>query len=200
MFYVYGYYEKGVVDPFYIGKGQDNRAYEHLEFAKRGCTTPFYKKLSALSYKADVVILEDNLTENEALSLEIQYIAYFGRQDLGTGCLLNLTDGGEGPTGYRHTAATKALLSRQRIGKSHHSTEWKEELSKRMKGNTFALGLAAPNRRPITAFWGSMVYKEYDHIHQVKEDGYSVMAVWKVLDGQRPSAYGLQWQYQKSKE
>ena len=40
-------------------------------------------------------------SEADALALEIQLIALWGRHDNGTGVLANLSDGGEGPAGYK---------------------------------------------------------------------------------------------------
>jgi hypothetical protein len=44
--------------------------------------------------------LKKNLTEEEAFKHEIYMIAILGRRDLRTGILLNLTDGGEGTSGW----------------------------------------------------------------------------------------------------
>lgn len=66
----------------------------------------------------DRILLQEYPSESAANEAEIFLILYYGRKDLGTGCLRNRTDGGEGARGrkgVRHTQAFKdAVAERNR--------------------------------------------------------------------------------------
>lgn len=91
MFYTYAYLREDKT-PYYIGKGRGNRLYDHRG---KNCIPP--------KDKSKIIKLKQNLTEEEAFKHEIYMIAVFGRKDLGTGILRNLSDGGDGgASGYKH--------------------------------------------------------------------------------------------------
>lgn len=78
---------------FYIGIGKTknySRAYDKYHRSKWWKNT--FKKYP----EYEVQILTKNLSREEACELEIILIKYYGRKDLETGTLVNLTDGGEG--------------------------------------------------------------------------------------------------------
>jgi hypothetical protein len=58
----------------------------------------------------------EGLSDREACDLEKELIALHGRIDLKTGCLFNLTDGGEGTAGRVLSMETKAKMSASRKG------------------------------------------------------------------------------------
>lgn len=81
IYYVYEYLREDLT-PYYVGKGKNGRW--------RG------KHCVAVPPKDRVRFVATNLSEQEAFDLEKELIAKYGRKDLGTGPLRNLTDGGEG--------------------------------------------------------------------------------------------------------
>jgi hypothetical protein len=52
------------------------------------------------------IIVQEWPNEKSALAAEVFLISYYGRLDLKTGCLANLTDGGEGTSGHKQSAET----------------------------------------------------------------------------------------------
>ena len=102
IFYTYAYLREDGT-PYYIGKGKGKRAYE--------------KKHNAyVPSKNRILFLKKNLTEDEAFKHEIYMIFLFGRKDLGTGILYNLTNGGDGPSGYIHSEESKKQMGDSRRG------------------------------------------------------------------------------------
>ena len=88
--------------PYYIGKGTNNRAFDRR---RKYCPT-----------LDRILILKKNLTEKEAFKHEVYMISVFGRKDTGTGILRNMTDGGEGVSGYSHTDIAKANIGKAQVG------------------------------------------------------------------------------------
>ena len=128
MYYVYSYLREDL-SPYYIGKGTRGRAYASANH-----------RIKAPKEKERIHILKDNLTEEEAYDLEKLYIKMFGRVDLGTGILRNLSDGGEGPTGYKTTPEQRKKIALSRMGEKHPlygvspSEETREKQRQALKG------------------------------------------------------------------
>ena len=89
--------------PYYAGKGKDDRAY----YAHGRITKPPKDR--------GRILIQEHESEQDALEAEKFLIAYYGRIDLGTGCLRNLTDGGENPP---KTCGPRSSATRQKIQKS----------------------------------------------------------------------------------
>lgn len=121
IYYVYAYLRKKDGSPYYIGKGKDNRA-----FSKK-------HRVPVPKDNSRIVFLEKNLSEIGSLSLERRMIKWYGRKDLGTGILLNLTDGGETNYGYKPSEETKLKIGLANKGKKRTAEE-KYANSQRQKG------------------------------------------------------------------
>jgi hypothetical protein len=127
MFYVYQYIRTDGT-PYYIGKGKGNRAWvrNKNERIKRPPTDD------------RIILIKDNLTENEAHSLEVELIFEYGRKDLGTGVLHNLTSGGEGGSGRKNSPEHIAAMAKANIGNTYNlgKKRPKEVIEKISKANT----------------------------------------------------------------
>ena len=118
IYYTYAYLRKDGT-PYYIGKGKGSRCYKR---GRRGCNPPLDK--------SRIIFLKQNLTQEEAFRHEIYMIAIFGRIDKGTGILRNLTNGGEGSSGYVHTNESK-----EKIGEASRGLKRNEETKRRISAS-----------------------------------------------------------------
>ena len=82
--------------PYYAGKGMGIRAYRSHRMGK--------------APSRDRILVQDFASEQDALVAEMFLIAAYGREDQGTGCLLNLTDGGENPPSFKGKTRSEQWL------------------------------------------------------------------------------------------
>ena len=133
-FYVYAYLREDGT-PYYIGKGRRYRI-----------DKPHRHNNAALPPKERRIKLLENLTEERAHHWERECIRYWGRKIDNTGILNNLTEGGEGVVGFRHSDETKRKLrdkatkeweERRSKGQTKMSEESRKKLSESRKGIVF---------------------------------------------------------------
>jgi hypothetical protein len=126
MAYVYIYLDprKTPAEPIYVGKGIGKRASFHKTRAKNPILKRKIDKINELGLEPIVEIYQDKLSDQEALNLEIELISKFGRIDLKTGTLCNLTEGGEGSSGRIASEETRRLWSEQRKGKKQTPAQY----------------------------------------------------------------------------
>jgi hypothetical protein len=136
-YYTYAYLREDKT-PYYIGKGRGDRAYRKNH---RSCSTP--------TEPSRILILKKNLSEFDAYKHEIYMIAVFGRKDLDTGILRNLSDGGEGSASYgfkgkSHTPQACRKMSKAQRGSNHpmygktHTETTKVKMSKTRIGKPWS--------------------------------------------------------------
>lgn len=120
-YYVYSHIRLDTGDIFYIGKGCNNRAWHKYN---RG------NHWDNIVNKAGYVVkmVKDNMTEGDSIELEIELISRYGRKDLGLGCLINLTNGGDGLSGHARSLDTKRKMSIAQKGipktEKHKANMW----------------------------------------------------------------------------
>ena len=114
-YYTYAYLREDKT-PYYVGKGKKNRINDyHTKFVK---VPPEERRL----------FLKQNLTEEEAFKHEVYMINVLGRKDLGTGILINRTDGGDGGLGIIKSEEDKKRMSKLMKGKAK-SAEHKRKIA-----------------------------------------------------------------------
>ena len=124
LYYVYVYkYPNGT--PFYIGKGKNKRMLVHLNEAMKESTSDknhpkisTIRKIIAGGEQPIIELVDSNLEESDAFDLEELLISEIGRRDLRTGPLTNMSNGGEGGSGYVHTDESKKKISEKLSGMS----------------------------------------------------------------------------------
>lgn len=144
IFYVYGLYEEGSNVPFYIGKGHGTRKDVHIREAQAQADIPGNQriikvnKILKLLSEGKVIesrIIEEGLSEKTAFERERELIIEYGRVDLGTGPLTNMSDGGEGNKGAKWKKSSRDKI-KGRVANNRgipHKEETKRKIGKKAK-------------------------------------------------------------------
>jgi hypothetical protein len=146
MFEVYAYLDPSVVvvlsaidvtftlQPFYIGKGniKNKRKLVHLKKQTNKLMTSKLNKIYAKGVHPQIISIKQFDNEEDALQYEILLIKAIGRVITKSGPLVNITEGGEGTSGYRLTEG-----ERRKRGLRHR--EWWSRVSQEEKQRIFKL-------------------------------------------------------------
>jgi hypothetical protein len=103
-YYIYLHLRADSGSPFYIGKGKNKRSTSR-------CSRSLYWKNIVNKYGYDVIIIESNLSNAEAILKEKYWIKRIGRKDMNNGPLVNFTDGGEGTVGKTVSIKTREAVA-----------------------------------------------------------------------------------------
>ena len=181
-FYIYAYIRLDRNNYFYIGKGTGNRCYEH----HTGRNKHFKNIINSIDYKIE--ILYDNLTENEALELEVKTIHDLvfnegysieinGYNTKNENHLVNQTWGGEGVSGYTHTEEERKKCSlfgekNGMYGKKgelspHYGKMYTEEHKEKIR-------LANPNRNEVYCVELNRTFNSYREAEKILLEEYNI--------------------------
>lgn len=130
MAYVYRHIRIDKNEPFYIGISSDN------DYKRASCkfrnNRIWNLIINKTEYKVDIIL--DNLSWEQACEKEKEFIKLYGRKDLNTGILSNLTNGGEGTYGHILNDESKQIISLKLKGRKLNS-ETCNKMSKAKMGN-----------------------------------------------------------------
>ncbi len=107
-YYLYRHTRLDKNEPFYVGIGTVEelhkeshfyRSYYKRAFNKNNRSNLWKNIINKTDYEVEILLESDDYEFIK--QKEIEFIALYGRRDLKEGCLVNLTDGGEGSNLYR---------------------------------------------------------------------------------------------------
>ena len=203
--YVYIHLKADTREPFYVGKGFGRRAWDKSHRS-------LFWKSTVKKHGHIVELLHTDLTEAEALSLEIIAISLFGR-----GNLCNFTNGGEGCSGRNLSPESRLKLSvskkrnmtpetRKKMGDARRRWKFTEATKQKMR--------EAISGRVLTEEWkqkigeaGSKAVKTTCGIsfksaksasEWLKLNGYpkaDASSIGRCCKKKLPRAYGFKWVY-----
>ena len=130
-YYVYAWTRLDTNEVFYIGKGHGLR-YKDMRMRNRYFLN-IVNKLGMDNIRID--FLEENLSEAEAFERETYWISYYRNH---SSCLTNMTDGGEGSSGWFQYLSPEQQMHHKEISKSFsgkkHTEETKQKMRESMRG------------------------------------------------------------------
>jgi len=143
-FYIYRHIRPDTNEVFYIGKGNNISSSDYKrkdwKFKRNKIWNDILKKNNG-KFVSEVIY--ECKTEQECNQKETEFILLYGRKNLRNGTLANLTDGGEGCVGMKHSNETLTKLSESAKKRTtpnpfkgrKHTAETKELFSRMAKEN-----------------------------------------------------------------
>lgn len=118
---------------FYVGieLDSDKKQIGKRPYKKQGKSKIWNNIVNKTDYIVEILL--NNISNQEAVEVEKYLIKYYGRINLKTGTLANLTDGGEGITGFKHSKKTLLKMKKSATGRTW-SNDFKLKLSLIHKG------------------------------------------------------------------
>ena len=153
---------------FYVGKGSGYRAYDKNHRSE-------YWKRVVNKYGYEVKIFLDNVSDEKALSVEMDLIDAIGLDNL-----VNFTKGGEGISGFKHKEITKKKIGLSNSGGTSLSKGKKFSKSHRRK---MAKSMSN-SKRGLGMVYDSLNDKMYDSLTDYcKANNVNYMTVYYNLNG-----------------
>jgi len=206
-YYIYEHLNPLTKELFYIGLGTGKR---NIEFTSG--RNKHYLNYVKKHGKPIVNIIKENLTKEEACSLEIELINKYGRKGIEPeGILLNKSKGGEGGNlGVKQSKLTKEKKSKAMKGKKIHSEKqkikwskerkgrknvWDKNKTKSDKGRNKPEGFQGKGYHPLEQYSLDGKYiKTFPNMKQIKEElNIKSSSLWAHLKGLTKHSGGFIW-------
>ena len=150
MAYVYRHIREDKNEVFYIGIGTDDKG-KYVRAKSKNRNRYWKRIVDKTNY--EIEILFDNISKEDAIKKEIEFIQLYGRRDQNNGTLCNLTDGGEGVVNMSEEG--KSVL-RELAKKRVVPEERKKMFSKIFKGSGNPNSSKVINRITLEVFGSIM--------------------------------------------
>jgi hypothetical protein len=169
---------------FYVGIGNKERPYKKY---KSNRSKYWHNIVNKTKYEVEILFF--NLDIETAKELEIFLIQLYGRKDLKTGNLVNMTDGGDGCLNLKHSLESrkKQGLARKNkpLSKKHAeslrnsnigritSQETKNKISKNSKKKFIPIGVV--KKRKIINIITNKIYSSMQECSRIENINYSTL-------------------------
>jgi hypothetical protein len=190
---------------FYIGIGYKKDGKRHQRpHRKSGRNNIWNKIISKTDWKWEIIL--DDLTLSEAQEKEKEFIKLYGRINLKTGTLSNLTDGGEGVEGLKLSDEVRYKLSLvPKKSGWNHTQETKNKISKSCTGrklsNETKLKISQSHFGKVSKSKGKSKYNEIEtQVFNLLENNISESEICKKLNISKGSLYRLKLKYKEFKK
>lgn len=179
-FYVYVHRRATDGRVFYVGKGKGGRAWWHYDRNQR-----WNRTVAKYGFTAHIVMRFDR--EECAFSFERALIKHYGRENL-----CNMTDGGDGVSGYVFTDDVKERMSKSHSGEKHHM------FGKKHSDKSIDRMIMSTDKKEVSCsngmiFVSAKAASEWLLInHNIKRGQGNISSCAR---GERRVAYGYKWEY-----
>jgi hypothetical protein len=203
-FYVYEHIRNDILLPFYVGKGKDNRAY--IKNNRNNYWNNIVNKCDGFNVR----FIAQNIDEELALLVEKERIEQLRLLKIN---ICNLTNGGEGISGYKFTNEQKKKMSESHKGKKlsqnqiekitqrfksiERTEKWKKNISNSLKGkkkNSESIRKTSENRTKYV-----FCISENKLFRSAEDAGkyYKICksSVSRACSGNRAKAKKMSWRY-----
>ncbi len=191
MAYIYRHIRLDTGMPFYVGASakEDEGRYTRAFSATRKERNKDWRKVASdTDYEVEIIM--DGLSVDEMFAKESEFVLMYGRLDMGTGSLVNKTDGGRGCVNGITKATREKMASKLR---GRPLPDWQKAILRKAK-----LGKATP--------WSHKAIIEVDKIgaelnqfksisHAAKEYNIPVQQINNMLKGRQKSVKGRYFKY-----
>jgi len=157
MFFVY-IDHKPDGEPFYVGKGSEKR----VSYPKRNTWhSNIRDKYPDWSRKRVF-----SGTNAECIAMEVSLIAKYGRRDLGAGPLVNLTNGGEGKSGFVVSDETREKIRASNKGKKYGPKS--DEVKEKIRAGNIGKNTKKPTPEVIAKRRSAITGRNLSESHKLK--------------------------------